>query len=84
MNRSNVAIYSVQHSNSEGLIERQYCQYPLYLYPEISVETPIWTVAMWPSIQYSILIQMALLNVNIVNILCFCTLTFPLKFEYEP
>jgi hypothetical protein len=28
-------------------------------------------------LKYSILIQRALLNVNIVNILYFCTLTFP-------
>jgi hypothetical protein len=41
MNRSNVAISSVQHSKYEGLIERQYCQYPLYLNTNISVETPM-------------------------------------------
>jgi hypothetical protein len=70
MNRSNVALYSVQQSNSVGLIERQYCQYPLYKYTDISDETPIWTVVALPSLKYSILIQMALLNVNIVNILC--------------
>jgi hypothetical protein len=40
MNRSNVAICSARHSNSEVLIERQYSQYPLYLYADISVETP--------------------------------------------
>jgi hypothetical protein len=34
-------------------------------------------------LQYSILIQWALLNVNIVNILFFCTPTCPLHFQYE-
>jgi hypothetical protein len=84
MKRSNVAIFSVQHSNSEGLIDRQYCEYPLYMYPDIPVETPIWTVVALPSKQYSILIQRALLSVNLVNILCICTLISPLKLEYEP
>jgi hypothetical protein len=62
----------------------QNCQYPLYLNPDISVETPIRTVATWPSIQYINLIQRALLNVNIVNIHCICSLTLLLKLEYEP
>jgi hypothetical protein len=84
MNRSKVAISSVQHSNSEGLIERQYCQHPLYLHPDISAESPIWTVVTWLSLQYSIRFQRALLYVNIVNIHCVWTLTFPLKFQYEP
>jgi hypothetical protein len=84
MNRSNVAIYSVWHSNSEGLIKHQFCQYPLYLYPDISVETRIRTAVAWPSKQYTILIQWAFLNVNIVNIHCICTLTFPLKLQFEP
>jgi hypothetical protein len=82
MNSSIFYIYSVLHSNSVGLIER--CQYPLYLYPDISVGTPIWTVVSLPSLKYSILIQRALLNVNMVSILGFCTLTFPLKLQYEP
>jgi hypothetical protein len=38
---------------------------------------------MWTYIQYTILIERALLNVNIVNIQCICTLIFPLKLEYE-
>jgi hypothetical protein len=84
MNCSNVAIYSVQHSYSEGLIERQFCQYPLSLYTEISVETLIWTVVALASIQYSILIQSDLLDVNIVNIHYICTLTFSLKLHYQP
>jgi hypothetical protein len=37
------------------------------------------TVVILPSIQYSILNQRDLLNVNILNILSICTLTFPLK-----
>jgi hypothetical protein len=97
MNRSNVAIYSAQHSNSEGLIERQYplyltfklverqyCQHPLYLYPGISVETPKWTDVTLPSIHYSIRIQRAVLKVNIFNTHSSCTLTFTLKLQYEP
>jgi hypothetical protein len=79
MNRSNVAISSVQHFISVGLIERQCCQYPLYLYTDISVETRLWTVVTWQSLQYSILFQRALLYVIIVNIHCICTLTFPLN-----
>jgi hypothetical protein len=64
---------------SVGLTDRQYCQYPLYLNPDISVETPVWTEATWTYIQYTILINRALLNDNIVNICCISTLTFPLK-----
>jgi hypothetical protein len=37
-----------------------------------------------PSKQYSILIQRALLKVNIVKIHCICTLTFPMKLQYDP
>jgi hypothetical protein len=84
MNCSNVAIYSVHHSNSEGLIARQYCKYRQYLYTEISVQPPIWTIVTWPSIQYSILIQRAFMNVNIVNIHGGCTLKFLLNLQYEP
>jgi hypothetical protein len=84
MNSSVFAIYSVLHSNLEGLIELQYCQYTLYQYPEISDETPIGTIVMLPSIQYSILIQRALLNVNIVNIHLISTLEYLLKLQYEP
>jgi hypothetical protein len=83
MNRSNVAISSVQHYISVGLIDRQYWQYPLYLKPSISFENPIWTLATWAYIEYSILITRALLKVNIVNIHCIGTLTFPLKLRYE-
>jgi hypothetical protein len=36
------------------------------------------------SIQYSILLQRALLNVNNVNFYCIYKLTFPLKLQYEP
>jgi hypothetical protein len=56
----------------------------MYLYPEISDETPICTVATWPSIEYSIQIQSVLLNVNIVNIHFISTLTFPLKLQSAP
>jgi hypothetical protein len=84
MNRSKVAIYLLQHSNLEGLIKPHYCQYPLYLYPLIFVETSIWSVVALPSKQYSILIQRALLNVNIVNIHSICTLKFSVKLQYEP
>jgi hypothetical protein len=83
-NRSNVAIYSVRYPNSEGLIERQHCQYPQYLYPELSVQPPIWTVVTWASIQYSILIQRVFVHGNIVNIHSICTLKFPVKLQYEP
>jgi hypothetical protein len=83
INRIDLAIYSVQPSNSEGLSERQYCQYPQYLYPDISVETPIWTVVAFPSKQYSIIIQKALLNLIIVNIHFICTLKFRVKLQYD-
>jgi predicted transcriptional regulator len=41
MNGINVAIYTLQHFNPNGLIERQYSQYPQCLYHHIYVETPI-------------------------------------------
>jgi hypothetical protein len=82
MHRSCFTIYSVEISNSEAFIGRQYCQYQLYLYPDISVETQIWTVVALHSIQRSIPIQRSLLNVNIVNIHCICTLIFPLEIQY--
>jgi hypothetical protein len=84
MNRSNVAIYLIQYSNYEVLIERQYCQYTLYLHPDISVESLIWTVQTWAYIQYNILITRGLLIVNIGNIHYIWPLTFPLKLQYEP
>jgi hypothetical protein len=37
MKLSNKTINSSRHSNSEGLIKRQYGQYALYLYYEITV-----------------------------------------------
>jgi hypothetical protein len=64
-------------------MERQYCQYPLYLNYDISVETLISSVVTWPRIQYSILIQRVFLNVNIVNIHYICILTIPLKLQYD-
>jgi hypothetical protein len=73
MNRLGYAFYSVQYSTSEGLIECQYYQYPLYLYPDVSVETPMWTLVTWRPIMESILNQRALLNMNIVNIHYVCT-----------
>jgi hypothetical protein len=39
MNCINVDIYTKQYSKCEGLIDRQYSQYPLDLYPPISLET---------------------------------------------
>jgi hypothetical protein len=65
MNCITVDIYTKQYSNCEGFNERQYSQYPLNLYPPISVETRIWTVGKWPDILYSIWIQRALLKVDI-------------------
>jgi hypothetical protein len=54
MMRSGFAIYSIQHSNFEALIERQYCQNRLYLIPETSVEIPISNVEGLPfSMQHS-------------------------------
>jgi hypothetical protein len=84
MKRNGWANFKVHHSNSVGLFERQYYQFPLYLYTDIPVETSMWTVEALPSLQYSFLPKTALLNVIIVNIRCICTLTFPLKLQYEP
>jgi non-homologous end joining protein Ku len=83
MNSSDMTIYTIQHFNPKDPIERQYSQYPLYLYPHISVETQIWTLLKWTYIQNSILIVRLLLNVNILNIDSICTLKFLLKFQYE-
>jgi hypothetical protein len=83
MNQSNLAVKTIQYSNFEGLIERQYLQYLLDMYPQISVETQIWTGATRPYMQNSFLIMRALLKVNIVNIHSICTLKFPLKLQYE-
>jgi hypothetical protein len=83
MNCINVDIYTKQYSNFEGLIECKYSQYPLDLYPPITVETPRWTELTWPYIKKGILIVRALLNVNILNIHWICILNFPLNLEYE-
>jgi hypothetical protein len=52
MNRSVVVIDSLEHSNSEGLIERQNCQYPLYLYADIPDETLLFLFHFILSLQF--------------------------------
>jgi hypothetical protein len=83
MNCNGIAVYSVLQSILECVIDPQYFQYPLYLYPQVSVETPLRTLVDVPYIQYSILISRALLNLNIVNMHNFCALKFLVMLQYE-